>query len=55
KQALMGEQNAVRKYRQVLFAMTDRRLINMITEIITDEIRHATLYNYLYAKNGCNK
>ena len=33
--------------------MQDRRHINMLTEIITDEIRHANLYNLLYSKNGC--
>lgn len=53
KKALMGEQNAVRKYRKILFAMQDRVHINMLTEIITDEIRHGILYSYLYSKNGC--
>lgn len=51
--ALLGEQNAVQKYRKILYAMQDRVHINMMTEIITDEIRHGILYNYLYAKNGC--
>ena len=54
KKALLGEQNAVKKYRNILFAMQSRVHINMLTEIITDEIRHGILYNYLYAKNGCN-
>lgn len=54
KTALMGEQNAVRKYRTILFAMGHRRYINMVAEIITDELRHLGLYNYLYAKNSCN-
>ncbi len=53
-QALLGEQNAVIKYRQILFAMLDRRHINMLTEIITDELRHFGLYNYLYSKNNCS-
>lgn len=53
KRALLGEQNAVRKYRQILYAMQTPVHINMLTEIITDEIRHGSLYNYLYAKNGC--
>ena len=53
KNALMGEQNAVRKYRNILFALTDRADINTMTEIITDEIRHGILYSYLYAKNAC--
>ncbi|MHB1314180.1 MAG: ferritin family protein [Christensenellales bacterium] len=53
KDALMGEQNAVVKYRKILFAMHNRKHINMLTEIITDEIRHMGLYNYMYAKNKC--
>jgi rubrerythrin len=53
KKALMGEQKAVQKYRKILFAMQNRIHINMLTEIITDEIRHGILYNYLYSKNGC--
>lgn len=52
KKALMGELNAVRNYRMILFAMQNRVHINMITEIITDELRHASLYNYLYT-SGC--
>ena len=51
--ALMGEQNAVQKYRKILYAMQNRVHINRMTEIITDEIRHGILYNYLYAKNEC--
>ncbi|MDF2989061.1 MAG: hypothetical protein K0R50_4571, partial [Eubacterium sp.] len=51
--ALMGEQNAVRKYRKILFAMKDRRDINTLTEIITDELRHAALYNLLINNNEC--
>ncbi|MDP4152281.1 MAG: ferritin-like domain-containing protein [Bacillota bacterium] len=54
KRALFGEQNAVRKYRRILFALQDRRQINMLTEIITDEIRHGILYSYIYSKNGCD-
>ena len=51
--ALMGEQNAVRKYRRILFAMKERKHINTLTEIITDEIRHAALYNLLINNNEC--
>jgi len=53
KKALIGEQNAVRKYRKILYALQNRVQINMLTGIITDEIRHGSLYNYLYSKNGC--
>lgn len=51
--ALLGEQNAVTKYRKILFALQSRVHINILTQIITDELRHGILYNYLYAKNGC--
>jgi rubrerythrin len=55
QKALMGEQAAVAKYRKILFAMRDRRHINMMTEIITDELRHLGLYNYLYSRNKCKE
>jgi rubrerythrin len=51
--AINGEQNAVRKYRRILYALQDRVQINILTGIITDEIRHGILYNYLYSRNGC--
>ncbi len=51
--ALQGEQNAVRKYRHILYAMQYPVHINIMTEIITDEIRHGILYSYLYSKNSC--
>lgn len=54
RNALIGEQNAIRKYRNILYALQNRIHINMITEIITDEIRHGILYSYLYSKNACN-
>jgi rubrerythrin len=54
RRAITGETNAVRKYRRILFALQDRVLINILTAIITDEIRHGTLYATLYAKNGCS-
>lgn len=54
KRALLGEQNAVQKYRQILYAMRPRIHINIMIEIITDEIRHGILYNYLYSKYNCN-
>jgi rubrerythrin len=51
--AILGEQNAVRKYRNILYAMQSRIHINMLIDIITDEIRHGILYNYLFSRNGC--
>lgn len=55
KKALHGELTAVQRYRKILFAMQNRVHINMLTEIITDEIRHASLYNFLYSLNQCFK
>jgi len=52
--AILGEQNAVKRYRRILYALTDRVLINVLTDIITDEIRHGILYNYLYSKAKCS-
>ncbi|QCN91729.1 ferritin family protein [Ethanoligenens harbinense] len=53
RRAIQGEQHAVQNYRKILFALQNRVHINVLTEIITDELRHAVLYNYLYAKNSC--
>ena len=53
QKALFGELGAVERYRRILFALQDRRHINMLTEIITDEIKHSSKYNFLYAKNKC--
>ena len=53
RRALLGEQNAVTKYRKILYAMQERMPINTLTELLTVEIRHGILYSYLYAKNGC--
>ena len=51
--ALMGETSAVKKYRRILAAMKNRKYINMMVEIITDELRHASLYNLLIHNNDC--
>ncbi|MHB8064171.1 MAG: ferritin family protein [Ruminiclostridium sp.] len=53
KRALIGETNAVKKYRRILFAMNNRRHINMLTEIITDELRHGILYAFVIHSNDC--
>ena len=51
--SLQGELAAVERYRKILFAMQSRIHINMLTEIITDELRHANLYNYLFSSGRC--
>lgn len=53
KKALLEVQSAVVIYRRVLFAMRNRRHINMVTEIITDQLRHLGLFNYMFSKNCC--
>lgn len=53
KKAVRGETNAVAMYRKILFAMEDEVHQNMLFEIITDEIRHASLFNLLFAMRGC--
>lgn len=51
--ALRGEVAAIERYRKILFGMQERRHINMLTEILTDEIRHADLYGLLLSMNNC--
>jgi rubrerythrin len=53
RHAINGEQAAAKKYRSIYFALQDRVLMNILFAIITDELRHGILYNYLYSKNGC--
>ncbi|MDF2821030.1 MAG: Rubrerythrin [Clostridiales bacterium] len=53
KIAIIREQEAIRKYRQILYALQTNVDINKLTEIITDKIIHSSLYNYLYSKNAC--
>ena len=45
--AIIGETDAVKKYRKILYALEDRIYINMLIEIITDELHHGILYNAL--------
>lgn len=51
KKALMGELDAVKRYRKIMAAMPDENKYAVVMEILTDEIRHANLYNYLIAKS----
>ncbi|MCL6477296.1 MAG: ferritin-like domain-containing protein [Peptococcaceae bacterium] len=51
QRALIGELNAVVKYRQILFGLSFQPFRNMLVEIITDELRHANLWNFLYTLN----
>lgn len=51
EQALFGELGAVEKYRQILFGLEFLPYRNMVTEIYTDELKHAAKWNYLYTIN----
>lgn len=47
---LKKELEETEKYRKIMAAMTDRRKILSVMEILTDKLRHASWYNYLIAK-----
>lgn len=49
--ALFGEMAAVERYRKILFGFEFLPYRNMITEIYTDELKHASKWNYLFALN----
>ena len=49
--ALFGELGAVEKYRKILFGLEFLPYRNIITEIYTDELKHAAKWNYLFAVN----
>ena len=51
EQALYGELGAVEKYRQILFGLSFLPYRNMLTEIYTDELKHASKWNFLYTLN----
>lgn len=51
--AFLGEIEDGSRYRKILYAMQDRTDVNIMTEIVADEIEHASLYSFLYSKNRC--
>jgi len=53
KRALLSELDTIQKYRQIVFAIQDRVQLNMLAEIISDELRHGSLYNLLYSDARC--
>lgn len=55
QEAIFDELMAVEKYRRILYAMQNRKHINMLVEIITDEQKHAQKLNYLYSKYDCGE
>ena len=54
EQAKFGELAAVEKYRQILFGLSFLPYRNMLTEIYTDELKHADKWNFLYTINYTN-
>jgi len=50
EKALLGELKAFEKYRTI-FLNIRPEYRDVIFEIMTDEIKHASYYNWLYAKN----
>lgn len=46
--ALKGEVEAVRKYRKIMAGLPDNSYRDQIFSILTDELRHGILYNYVY-------
>ncbi|UVI33297.1 ferritin-like domain-containing protein [Paenibacillus spongiae] len=55
KMALFGELRAVEKYREIRRCLPEGMYRDMLFEIITDEIKHASKYNYLFTLNHCNQ
>ncbi|MCR4420127.1 MAG: ferritin-like domain-containing protein [Clostridia bacterium] len=53
ERALFGELRAVEMYRRILFGLKDLAYRNMVTEIWTDELKHACKWNFLYTLNTC--
>lgn len=45
--ALFGELNAVVKYRRILGTMPSGNSYTLLMSIMTDELRHASKYNFL--------
>ena len=51
EKAFFDEIAAVKKYRRIMGAMPNTKLHTLLMSIMTDELRHASLYNYLIHKN----
>ena len=47
KLALFGELTAVAKYRKILGTMPSGNSYTLLMSIMTDELRHASKYNFL--------
>ncbi|WP_236340774.1 ferritin-like domain-containing protein [Paenibacillus plantiphilus] len=47
RKALFGELAAVERYRDIRAGLPSRYYRDMVFEILTDELKHATKYNYI--------
>lgn len=47
EKALFGELDAVAKYRKILGTMPSGNSYTLLMSIMTDELRHASKYNFL--------
>ncbi len=47
QKALYGELNAVKKYRTIMAGLPGNYYRDQVFNILTDELRHANLYNYI--------
>ncbi|RDY24309.1 ferritin-like domain-containing protein [Romboutsia maritimum] len=46
--AMMGELEAVKKYREIMNGLPSLYYRDKVFNILSDELRHANLYNYIY-------
>jgi rubrerythrin len=51
KKAFFGELSAMERYRIIRAGLPDRYFRDMVFEILTDEMKHATKYNYILNLN----
>lgn len=52
EKALFGELEAVKKYRKIMGTMPSGNSYTLLMSIMTDELRHASKYNFLIHKAG---
>jgi rubrerythrin len=54
KKALFGELSAVERYREIRRGLPSTMYRDILFNIITDEIKHSSKYNYLFTLNSTN-
>ena len=53
--AVFGELSAMEKYRTIREGLPERLFRDTVFRILTDEMKHATKYNYILSKNALNR